>query len=189
MNIAISYLDNLGIPRCGCPDLNLSAGNTKKWSINHLTYCVVRRDEDLDPETWDKILCQAFDSWSKVTDLSFQQITTQNGANILIDVGSGPSSHFDGPLGTLAWAYLPPTGNYNGQLLMKFDTEELWAKSGDEGTLLLNVASHEIGHLLGLDHSSVDTALMAPYYSASVFCPQDNDDISRIQSLYGKKKC
>jgi predicted Zn-dependent protease len=173
------------VPRCGCPDFNLGS-HPKKWKPKTLTYCIVNRDEDLEPELWDNLILEAFDSWSRIADITFVKIDYKQSANIVVDIGAGQSHHFDGPLGTLAWAYLPPTDDYTGQLMMKFDTDEIWIKDSEaHGTLLKNVAAHEIGHILGLAHSSVDTALMAPYYSVNVFCPQE-DDISRIQQLYGK---
>ena len=185
MSIAVSYVDSFGVPRCGCPDFNLDA-NPKKWLSNNLTYCIVNRDEDLKPQIWDDLIAEAFLSWSRVANMKFTKVDHRQSANVVVDIGTGQSSHFDGPMGTLAWAYLPPKHNYDGQLLMKFDTDEVWIKdTSQQGTLLRNVAAHEIGHILGLGHSSVDTALMAPYYSAGVFCPQE-DDITRIQNLYGK---
>jgi predicted Zn-dependent protease len=76
--------------------------------------------------------------------------------------------------------------DFNGQLLMKFDTDEIWITDpSKKGTLLKNVAAHEIGHILGLSHSSVEGALMAPYYAVDVNRPQFDDDVKRIQSLYG----
>ena len=150
---------------------------------------MINRDSDLPKEVWDSLILDAFDSWSNVADLHFTQIDSKADANILIDIGSGPSHNFDGPQGTLAWAYLPPRQDYTGQLLMKFDTEEIWSdKENVRGTLLKNVAAHEIGHILGLGHSEINTALMAPYYNKDVFEPQQNDDIIRIQNIYGKPK-
>lgn len=54
------------------------------------------------------------------------------------------------------------------------------------GINLLQVAVHEFGHSLGLAHSDVNSAIMAPFYRGYV--PNlvlDSDDIAGIQSLYG----
>lgn len=57
-----------------------------------------------------------------------------------------------------------------------------------KGFNLFLVAAHEVGHALGLSHSNDQRALMFPnyaYISPSEF-PLSPDDISGIQSIYGK---
>ena len=104
-----------------------------------------------------------------------------------MSIGAGRRDQFDGPGGTLAWAQLPPGNSFNGQLLCRFDEAETWVLNRNQrGVLLVNVACHEIGHLLGLRHSNVQTALMAPFYSPGVTKPQLKDDVTRIQRLYGR---
>lgn len=55
------------------------------------------------------------------------------------------------------------------------------------GTDLLQVAVHEIGHTLGLQHSSAPGSVMSPLYSYSYPPELSKDDERRIQSLYGVK--
>ena len=46
---------------------------------------------------------------------------------------------------------------------------------------------HELGHSLGLGHSDVQDAIMAPYYAG--YKPQlrlHQNDIERIQKIYGQ---
>lgn len=69
-----------------------------------------------------------------------------------------------------------------------FDATEHWTIGSYRGTNLFQVAAHEFGHSLGLSHSDVRTALMAPFYKG--YDPAfslDIDDIQGIQTLYGKK--
>lgn len=95
----------------------------------------------------------------------------------------GDGDPFDGAGGTLAHAYFPV---YGGDA--HFDDAEFWTINSNRGTNLFQVAAHEFGHSLGLSHSDVRSALMAPFYRG--FDPAfqlDSDDIQGIQTLYGRK--
>ena len=114
----------------------------------------------------------------------------------------GDGDAFDGTGGTLAHAYFPI---YGGDA--HFDEAETWTINSFKGrnslsfppfrfllrcpthinrygtgTNLFQVAAHEFGHSLGLSHSDVRSALMAPFYRGyeSSF-KLDNDDILAIQ--------
>ena len=92
--------------------------------------------------------------------------------------------------GVLAWAQLPSSKDFDGILLSKFDLAENWITPvesiTEHGTILRTVAAHEIGHLLGLHHSDNRDALMYPYVNGALAPRQD--DINKIQRLYGKPK-
>ena len=176
--------------KCGIRSSSLRRGSQlrqqNKWGKNHLTYYMMARDYDLKEDLWDEQFRLAFDSWSKVCPLTFTEIETPN-SDIIIGVGNRRKQNFGKRGGVLAWAQLPYSPNFNGQLSTMYDMAENWItpNSTEYGTILQSVAAHEIGHLLGLDHSNDSSALMYPYIN-NALGPQETD-IKNIQSLYGKK--
>ncbi|KAA8529517.1 hypothetical protein F0562_033684 [Nyssa sinensis] len=87
---------------------------------------------------------------------------------------------FDGPHGTLAHAYAPEDGR------LHFDGQDLWSMSPTPGAYdLETVALHEIGHILGLDHSTVEDAIMYPILPFGEGKGLHGDDIIGIRALYG----
>lgn len=190
--------------RCGCPDivdtknhrhsayLALQAERAQqqdRWNKTGLLYYIKSyvKVGDVSRTAQEAIIAGAWAEWCKVTPLSVSRAKTAREADLIIDTGKGPGSDFDGPAGTLAWAYLPDGSDH--QLLMRFDLSERWiADKQDTGILMFNVACHEFGHMLGLDHSRKPRALMAPFYNESVACPQAADDIPKVQALYGRPK-
>ena len=175
-------LDKMEQPRCGVLDVQRMNAAEARWRKNRLTYFVRDYVNGIAPADQDDIYKLAWLQWTEIADLKLTQVGSASGADIILSTGNGRADGMDGPSGTLAWAYLP-TGN-DQQLLMRMDIAEQWVKAGN-GILMLNVACHEFGHLLGLDHSKMSSALMAPFYARAISKPQAADDVSRIQALYG----
>jgi hypothetical protein len=92
------------------------------------------------------------------------------------------SAPFDGPGLVVAHAFYPEEGRVH------FDSDETYTTGGEANKVnLLSVAAHEIGHALGLGHSTHSDAIMyAQYqpYSPSLALAQD--DIDGIKYLYRK---
>ncbi|KAF4391659.1 hypothetical protein F8388_005424 [Cannabis sativa] len=136
------------------------------------------------------VFARAFLRWSQVTPLTFTEIQTFSAADLKIGffVGDhGDGEPFDGVLGTLAHAFSPTAGRFH------LDGDENWVVGGDISTSsvasavdLESVAVHEIGHLLGLGHSSVEDSIMFPTIASRTRKVElANDDVLGIQRLYG----
>lgn len=163
---------------------------TPRWPAGSqsLTYAFLP-DNDLTDNV-KSVFATAFDRWSEVTTLTFTEVSSYQSADIRIAFYSGDHGDgepFDGPLGTLAHAFSPTNGRFH------LDGQENWVVSGDvtQSSLstavdLESVAVHEIGHLLGLGHSSVEEAIMYPTISSRMRkVTLADDDIQGIQQLYG----
>ena len=165
----------------------IAALGREKWGRKHFRYFMAGRDTgELDAEVWDRQFRLSFDAWSEVTPLTFEQVGRTDEHDIVISVGGRRKENFGKRGGVLAWAQLPPTRNFDGTLLSKFDLAENWVlpESKEAGIILRSVATHEIGHLLGLHHSADPDALMFPYVNDAL--KPRSDDIAKIQRLYGK---
>ena len=157
-----------------------------RWKVKDLTYKISSYPtSDLSEWEVDAEIARALKIWSDVTDLTFKQV---NSGRVHIDITFNRREHgdgdpFDGAGGTLAHAYFPV---YGGDA--HFDDSETWTINSYQGTNLLQTATHEFGHSLGLSHSDQYKAVMAPFYRGY----QDTlhlhkDDVRAIQILYGKK--
>ena len=139
---------------------------------------ISKRDVDLKTR-------EAFNMWQEASGLTFEE-TRSRSADIKINFyrGShGDGNPFNGPGGVLAHAYYPQ-GFYKGEA--HFDDGERWSVTPFVGTQILNTLTHEFGHNLGLKHSNVRGAIMAPFYKGwDTNLRLAQDDKRGIQALYG----
>ena len=179
-------------PRCGVSDKLVTFGTRGRWQKKHLTYKIFRYPSySVSRSQVDEETRKAFNMWQEVSGMSFSE---KNSGPVDIEIifarrehGDGPEWAFDGRGGTLAHAFFPGQGTISGDVHM--DDDELWSITPYVGTQILNTLAHEFGHSLGLGHSNTPGALMARFYKGwDVNLRLSNDDIQRIQSLYGKAR-
>jgi len=187
----------VAVPRCTIKDLikdpqsgekvvaNFSLGD--RWEKNELTWFLTKGPaNDLSDSQVRETLERAFRVWERVADLKFSEASGPPGdLEIRFESGEhGDGDAFDGGGGTLAHAFFPRQGRISGDI--HFDDGENWTLGSFRGINLTQVAVHEIGHSLGLEHSNVRGAIMFPSYEG--YRPDlelHKDDIRGIQTLYG----
>ena len=90
------------------------------------------------------------------------------------------------PSGVVGSAFLPPPFN-GGTLAGDIALNSAAAWNVDTDVDLQTVALHEIGHSLGLDHSSYSYAAMYPSYNG-IKQTLSTDDVGGIRSIYGLRQ-
>uniref|UniRef100_A0A8D3D610 Collagenase 3 n=1 Tax=Scophthalmus maximus TaxID=52904 RepID=A0A8D3D610_SCOMX len=183
-------LDVMREPRCGVPDVeNFSFYPERpKWRNHTITYMVAKYTPDMKREDVEKSFRSALKMWSDATPLRFIRVNHDFPINpdsyILFVLAHRDFSPFDGPGGVLAHAFQPGDG-IGGDV--HFDEDETWT-AGRQGYSLFAVATHELGHSLGLTHSMDPSAIMYPNYRhrSSTQYSLSKDDELGIQTLYGK---
>ncbi|XP_062104776.1 metalloendoproteinase 2-MMP-like [Humulus lupulus] len=125
---------------------------------------------------------RAFNTWASNTQFRFSMAQENENPDITVSFergNHGDGDPFDGAGGTLAHAFSPPDGR------LHFDAEESWAVGAVADSFdVETVALHEIGHILGLQHSSVEGAIMYPEIGAGATKGLHGDDIQGINALY-----
>lgn len=144
-------------------------------------------------QQWQDQFRRAAGTWQTVAGINLVEVS-DNGAALGVsgnqqsDSRFGDIRFFGVPTseGTLAYAMLPPPfngGTAAGDVV--FGTTQAWNINSTYD--IQTVAIHEIGHALGLDHSTITSAVMYSGYNG-VKQYLTSDDVSGIRSIYGPRQ-
>lgn len=182
-------------PRCGNQDILDEPGHPPRYETFGCSFFAhVRKPRftyenltaDLDQNRILAAIQRAFNTWRAAAGIDFYRVGLDNPHEIQIGWFTGAhgcSQPFDGPGTVLAHAGCPCCGSVAGKI--HFDDAETWTVPPGFGTSVEAVALHEIGHVLGLQHSKVKGAVMFPIFNGR--SDLHDDDVAGIQSLYGAK--
>ncbi|MDD2500263.1 MAG: DUF4214 domain-containing protein [Geobacter sp.] len=120
---------------------------------------------------------QALEAWEQVANVDFVLV----GDTPFVDMRVG-LSQIDGAGRILGIASLWNIGAALTDVTIEFDAADMLNSVAPE-SLFYKTALHEIGHVLGLDHSSNPSDLMYPYVNQSTTL--SNDDKAAVVGLYG----
>ncbi|KAK4262592.1 hypothetical protein QN277_028136 [Acacia crassicarpa] len=131
---------------------------------------------------------RSFSRWASVIPVKFRETSRYKSADIRIGFyhrNHGDGKPFDGVLGVLAHAFCPENGRFH------LDAAETWSVDFERDKSkvavdLESVVTHEIGHILGLAHTSVKGAVMYPSLKPRTKKVELKiDDVEGVQALYG----
>ena len=183
--------ERMAAARCGMPDPADRTGFAYRcsWTRYDLTYAFDVGTADIAGTDEFQAVAAAFSTWAAVTPFTFTEVALSQSPDVVIGWRVGDRdgdyplanalAHSDYPLGCgFISNLLPRPVHFNdsqpwyiGRFPFTFDVE--------------SVALHELGHILGLEHSDDPDAVMQPTFDPDsirrVLAP---DDLAGIRALY-----
>ena len=178
--------------RCAMPDLidGVAFRARCSWDRVRLTYAFGPGTNDTAGASEFDAVRTAFATWAAASPLRFTEVNATDNPDILIDWRDANDPDLSMVGGTLAHADWPPNcGVVTNQLPKPVhfdDSEHVWAiGAAADAYDVETVALHEIGHIIGLEHSTVNGAVMvasvSDNFTLRVLQP---DDLAGVHQLY-----
>ncbi|MFE7760058.1 matrixin family metalloprotease [Streptomyces sp. NPDC057438] len=180
-------------PRCAMLDMEDGVAFAARcaWGHRDLTFTFDTGTDDAGPGQEFDAVRSALQTWSASVPVTFAEVTSAQDPDIVIGWRSADDPDHSMVGGVLAHADFPPgcgvvTNGSTPKPVHFDDTEHTWSIGAVADCFdVETVALHELGHILGLGHSSVLGAVMAPLVAANM-TKRDlvQDDINGALSLY-----
>jgi hypothetical protein len=180
--------------RCLLPDPAttgpLAFATTCAWTRTALTFAFDTGTDDVAGDDERQAVRNAFVTWSAAAPLAFREVAPHESPDILIRWGDAACGDADMTGGVLAHADYPPGCGFYGNALPRpvhyDDQEHTWVIGAvADGYDVETIALHELGHILGLQHSSVAGAVMFPTVADNATNRVlTQDDLEGIRGLY-----
>ncbi|WP_238273379.1 matrixin family metalloprotease, partial [Methylobacterium cerastii] len=158
-----------------------SAGGILTWALDASV-----------PDIFTSVITASFNDWTSKANIQFQQVSSAVTSTIKFTMSSVDG--LNSVLATGGSSYYQSSNPIKQAVrgTVNFDIDEKWHISGssvvsDSGINLFNVALHEIGHVLGLDHYNASPSIMNSNVDRSL-TDLTQSDIDGIQYLYGPSK-
>lgn len=163
-----------------------SFGTFGRWPRLHLTWRLASGPSSVGPTRARAAVASALSKWAQNSGLDFTEAPSGQSADITLSMqpAGAHGDACDFAPSTLAHAFFPsPTNPVCTFGQIHFNEQFTWTHDGRDFDYE-TVALHEIGHALGLMHSTVRGSVMEPFYPG-LRRDLHGDDIAGIQSLYG----
>jgi hypothetical protein len=178
--------------RCGMPDLvdGVAFSTRCSWPNPSLTFAFEDGTSDIPGNAELQAMRNAFATWAAAVPVTFTEVAATQNPDVLIDwrPANDPDHSMVG--GVLAHADFPPACGVITNALPKpvhfDDSEHQWVIGAVANAFdVETVGLHELGHILGLQHSDVPGSVMFPSVAAN-FTKRTltADDLGGIRELY-----
>jgi len=179
-------------PRCGVPESPIGANSIGPWPRMHLTFTFGNMSVHLDPDSAKNCVRAAFSTWMQaLPGFTFTEVPAGVPVDVIVEWRPANDPDFSLVGGLIAHADFPPPHSLTTSRLplpLHFDDEEAaWCEGMMPGCFdIQTIALHEIGHLLGLSHSTTPDSVMFPQFKENhARHDLDSLDIDTARRLYG----
>jgi Ca2+-binding RTX toxin-like protein len=162
-----------------------SSGGQVTWSFATTAGAMFGFDAAISNPIYQALIRAAFDAWEAVLDIDFVEVADSAASNIRLGWDGIDGSY--GMVGQASYTYYDHATGFDtfAAAEIRFDSGEAWSTDPNAAGYMnfYAVALHEIGHVLGIDHSDDPNSIM--YFQTGGAIDLTQLDIAAGQAIYG----